>query len=349
MAEDKLTSVLNNINKKFGKGSIMTLGDSEPITKNLLSTGSLLIDKALGGGIGYGRITEIYGVESSGKSTLCLQIAAQCQKNGGKVAYIDVENAMDPTYATKLGVDINTMLFAQPDNGEQALEIAEALANSGEVSLIIVDSVAALTPQAELDGEMSDVNIGLLARLMSKAMRKLTHALNDKNCAMIFINQIREKVSTGFSMGPSETTTGGRALKFYSSQRIELRKAEAIKSGQDQIGQNVKIKIVKNKIAPPMKTCVVPLIYGEGFSSSDEVIDLAIEYGLIQKTGAWFTTHDNQRLQGKDSVKAYYKATPTAEEDLRSKVVAQLFGGETNQVFEEPGSVDPDQETPIEE
>lgn len=325
MAEDKLTSVLNNINKKFGKGSIMTLGDSEPITKNLLSTGSLLIDKALGGGIGYGRITEIYGVESSGKSTLCLQIAAQCQKNGGKVAYIDVENAMDPTYAAKLGVDIHAMLFAQPDSGEQALEIAETLANSGEVNLIIIDSVAALVPQAELDGEMSDVNIGLLARLMSKAMRKLTHALNDKNCAMIFINQIREKVSTGFSMGPSETTTGGRALKFYASQRIELRKAEALKVGQEQTGQNVKVKIVKNKIAPPMKTCVVPLVYGEGFSAENEVIDLALENGLIQKTGAWFTTHDGQRLQGKESVKAYYKENTEAANDLKEKVVANLF------------------------
>lgn len=323
----KLDDTLKLINKKFGEGSIMSLGDTKPITQNLLSTGSLLIDQALGGGIAYGRIVELYGVESSGKSTLCLQIAAQCQKAGGRVAYIDVENAMDPVYAEKLGVNTSDLIFTQPSSGEQALEIAEMLANSGEINLVIIDSVAALTPQAELDGEMTDMNIGLLARLMSKAMRKLTHALNDKNCAMIFINQIREKVSTGFSMGPSETTTGGRALKFYASQRIELRKAEPIKNGQDQIGQNVKIKVVKNKISAPMKTCTVPLIYGEGFSAANEVIDLGMDYGLIVKGGAWFTTHDGQRLQGKEAVRAYYNATPEAKEQLTQLVKEKLLEG----------------------
>jgi recombination protein RecA len=323
----KLNNILTNINKKFGEGTIRSLGDARPIVQNLLSTGSLLIDQALGGGLAYGRIIEVYGVESSGKTTFCLQCAVQCQRAGGRVAIIDVENALDVDYARRLGLDVNALIFTQPSSGEQALEIAEMLATSGEINLIVVDSVAALTPQAELDGEMTDMNIGLLARLMSKAMRKLTHALNDKNCAMIFINQIREKVSTGFSMGPSETTTGGRALKFYASQRIELRKAEPLKSGQNQIGQNVKIKVVKNKISAPMKTCVVPLIYGEGFSAADEVIDLGIEYGLITKGGAWFTTHDGQRLQGKESVKAYYKAHEEAKDALKKLVVSKLFEG----------------------
>lgn len=324
---DKLNDALNLINKKFGAGSVMMLNDSKPITQNLLSTGSLLIDQALGGGIAYGRIAEVYGVESSGKSTLCLQIAAECQKAGGRVAYIDVEQAMDPIYAKKLGVDTDALVFSQPSSGEQALETAEILINSGMINLIIVDSVAALTPQAELDGEMTDMNIGLLARLMSKAMRKLTYALNDKNCAMVFINQIREKVSTGFSMGPSETTTGGRALKFYASQRIELRKAEPIKSGSEQVGQNVKIKVVKNKIAAPMKVCVVPLIYGNGFSSADEVIDLGIEYGLITKGGAWYTTHDGTRLQGKESVRDYYNGNEKAKADLTQLVKSKMYAG----------------------
>ena len=329
-----IEKTLIDLNKKFGKGSVIVLGDAQPITTNLLSTGSLLIDSILGGGIGYGRITEIYGVESSGKSTLCLHLAAECQKGGGTVAYIDVEHALDPVYAKHLGVDISKLVFTQPNSGEQALEIAEALIKSGEINLIVVDSVAALVPQAELDGEMSDVNIGLLARLMSKCMRKLTGALNDKNCAMVFINQIREKVSTGFSTGPSETTTGGRALKFYASQRIELRKTTAIKSGDKVIGNNVKVKIVKNKIAPPMKTCEVPLIFGEGFSSSDEVIDLGIDCDLIQKSGGWYTAHDGQRFQGKDAVKTYYKNNQDKEEELREKVKQKLFN--SNPFEEEP-------------
>ena len=224
-----LKDTLDKLNKTYGKGTIMTLGDTEPITHNMLSSGSLLIDKVLGGGIGYGRITEIYGAESSGKTTLCLQFAAECQKNGGRVAYVDVENALDTTYAAHLGVNTNDLIFTQPSSGEQALEIVDALVKSGEVNLIIVDSVAALTPQAELDGEMSDVTIGLLARMMSKAMRKLTGSLNEHNCAVIFINQIRMKISTGFSMGNPETTTGGNALKFFASQRIELRKTTSIK------------------------------------------------------------------------------------------------------------------------
>ncbi len=334
-----LDDALKAINKKFGAGTIMTLGEQPPIVQNLLSSGSLLIDKALGGGIGYGRITEIYAPESSGKTTLALQFAAECQKTGGVVAYVDVENALDVAYARKLGVDTDAMLFTQPSSAEQALDIVDMLAQSSEVNLIIVDSVAALAPQVELDGEMSDQTIGVVARLMSKCMRKVTGTLNEKNCAVIFINQIREKVSTGFSMGPSETTSGGRALKFFASQRIELRKTTAIKQGEQVIGNNVKIKIVKNKINVPMKTANVPLIFGQGFSAKDEVIDLALEYDLIQKSGSWFTSHDEQcRCQGKEGIKAYYEDHPEAAEDLKSKVVAKLNGVELEPEYE----VDPD-------
>lgn len=329
-----LEDALKIINKKFGSGTIMALGDQPPIAQNLLSSGSLLIDKALGGGIGLGRITEIFAPESSGKTTLALQFAAECQKTGGVVAYVDVENALDVTYARTLGVDTDKMLFTQPSSAEQALDIVDMLAQSGEVNLIVVDSVAALAPQVELDGEMSDQTIGVVARLMSKAMRKITGTLNEKNCAVIFINQIREKVSTGFSMGPSETTSGGRALKFFASQRIELRKTTAIKNGDLVIGNKVKVKIVKNKIAPPMKVVELPLIFGKGFSAKDEVIDLAIEYELVTKSGAWFTTHDGQRLQGKESVKAYYEANPDKQEDLRKIVVAKLNGTELEPDYE---------------
>lgn len=329
-----LESALANINKKFGQGTIMTLGEQVPVQQNLLSSGSLLIDKALGGGIAFSRIVEVFGVESSGKSTLALQFAAECQKNGGKVAYVDVENALDTTYAKKLGVDTDAMLFTQPSSGEQALEIVDILVQTGEVNLIIVDSVAALTPQAELDGEMGDATIGLQARLLSKACRKLVGSINEKNCAVIFINQIREKVSTGFSMGPSETTTGGRALKFFASQRIELRKTTAIKNGDQVIGNNVKVKIVKNKIAPPMKVVEVPMIFGEGFArGDDEILELAFDYELIQKAGSWYATHDGQRFQGKSAVKEYYKANPELIAYLKENVIRLIKGEEIPQEF----------------
>ena len=329
-----LDKAFAEISKKFGKGTIMTLGDTEPVKENLLSTGSLLIDKALGGGIGYGRITEVYGVESSGKSTLCLHLAAECQKNGGKVAYVDAENALDVEYAKKLGVNTDELIFTQPTTGEQALEIVDILAQTGEVNLIIVDSVAALVPQVELEGEMTDMNIGLLRRLMSKAMRKLTGTLNEKNCAVVFIHQIRDKVATGWSSGPSETTTGGRALKFFASQRIELRKTTAIKEGEDVIGNNIKVKIVKNKIRPPMKVVEVPLIFGKGLSAEDEVIDLAVDYDLIQKSGGWFTTHDGQRMQGKARVKEYYNSNKELSDELRELVKQKLKGEELEAVYE---------------
>lgn len=325
---ESLDDVLAAINKKYGSGSIMTLGDTRPVATNLLSTGSLMIDKLLGGGIAFGRVTELYGVESSGKSTLCLHIAAECQKNGGTVAYIDTENALDTKYAAQLGVDVQKLIFSQPDSAEQALEIVDMLAQSGKVNLIVLDSVAALAPQAELDGEMSDMTIGLVARLLSKSLRKITHTLNEKNCAVIFINQLRDKISTGFSMGPSEGTPGGRALKFFASQRIELRKTTAIKEGADVVGTKVKVKIVKNKISPPMKTCEIPLIFGKGFSGGDEVLDLALEFGLCLQSGAFYTSYDGQRFQGKAKLKAYYEEHPDLFEELKNIVKSKLSGVE---------------------
>ena len=328
-----LNEVLKKINKTYGENTVMTLGDQPPIVGNLLSTGSLLIDKALGGGIGYGRIAEIYGAESSGKSTLCLQLAASCQKNGGRVAYIDVEQALDTNYAKHLGVNVDDLIFTQPSSGEQALEIVDMLAKSGEINLIIVDSVAALTPQAELNGEMTDMTIGLLARLMSKALRKITATINEQNCAVVFINQIREKISTGFSMGPSETTTGGRALKFFASQRIELKKTTSIKSGEDVLGVNVKVKVVKNKIAVPMKTVVVPMIFGEGFSAKGEAIDLAIQYDIIKKQGGWYTLPSGDRIQGLKNVQDYYSNCQNQLDELTTAVKNKLSGVEFEPEF----------------
>lgn len=329
-----LENALLKINKQYGKGTVLWLGEQEPLNENLLSTGSLLIDKALGGGIAYGRITEIFGAESSGKSTLCLHLVAQCQQNGGTVAYIDTEQALDADYAHKLGVDIDKLIFSQPTSAEEALEVVDILAKSGDVNLIIVDSVAALAPEAELNGEMGDVTMGLVARLMSKACRKLVSTLNEQNCAVIFINQIRDKISTGWSAGPGETTTGGRALKFFSSQRIELRKSIAIKEKDEVIGNNVKIKIVKNKIAPPMKVVEVPLIFGKGFSAGDEVYNLAVEYEIIGKSGAWFTTHDEQRFQGLANVKDYYNQRPELFNQLKEMVINKLKGLDLEATYE---------------
>lgn len=329
-----LSDVLSKINKSYGAGTISVLGDTEPITNNLISSGSLLIDKILGGGIGKGRITEIYGMESSGKTTLSLQFAAQCQKAGGRVAYVDVENALDVAYAEHLGVDVNNMIFTQPSSGEQALDIVDTLAKSGEIDLIIVDSVAALTPQVVLDGEMSDMTIGALARLLSKALGKITGTLNEHQCAVIFINQIRMKINTGFMMGNPETTTGGNALKFYASTRIELRKTTAIKSGDEVIGTNVKIKCTKNKISRPMLVTEVPMIFGEGFSAKGEAINLAIDYGIIEKSGAWMTTHNGERMQGLKKVQEYYENNPDKLEEITKMVKDRLSGVELKEEYE---------------
>jgi len=330
-----LEKALAEINKKFGKGSVLVLGDKDPNKVNCIPTGSLQLDKILGGGIALGRVSEIYGVEGAGKTSLCLQLVAQCQSSGGVVAYVDTENAVDLNYAKTLGVDVKHLIFSQPSSAEQALDIVEALVKSNEVKLVISDSVAALAPQAELDGEMGDATIGLTARLMGKALRKITAAVNQANCAVVFINQLRSNIG---GYGNPDTTTGGRALKYAASQRIEMRKTTAIKEGANVVGNMVKIKIVKNKICPPMQVVELPLIFGKGFSPEDEVIDLAIEFEFIQKSGAWFTTHTGERLQGKSNVKSYYEQHPELTEELTKMVKDKLAGVEIEPEYQ----IDPD-------
>ena len=316
---DSLDETLKQIQKMFGKGSVMRLGEREAVDVDAIPSGSLLIDEALGvGGYPKGRIIEIFGPESSGKTTLALHAIAECQKNGGRAAFIDAEHAIDPVYAKNLGVDINELILSQPDNGEQALEIVEMLANSGGVNLIIVDSVAALVPQAELDGEMGDSSVGLQARLMSKAMRKIAGILNKKECAVIFINQLREKV--GVMYGNPETTSGGRALKFYASIRIDIRRTEAIKQGADIIGNTCRVKIVKNKVSPPFKQCEIDIIYGQGISKEGEILDRAVELGLIKKSGSWFEYNGNKIAQGRDAAKTYIKENEDIAEELLQKI-----------------------------
>ena len=310
-----LDETLKQIQKMFGKGSVMKLGDRRPVDVDVIPSGSLLLDEALGvGGYPKGRIIEIYGPESSGKTTLALHAIAECQKQGGKAAFIDAEHAIDPVYAKNLSVNIDELILSQPDNGEQALEIAEMLASSGAISLIIIDSVAALVPQAELDGEMSDNSVGMQARLMSKAMRKIAGVLNKKECAVIFINQLREKV--GVLYGNPETTSGGRALKFYASIRIDIRRTEALKTGADIYGNTCRIKIVKNKVAPPFKQCEIDIIYGQGISKEGEILDRAVELGVIKKSGAWFEYKGSKIAQGRDAAKEYLKSNPDAVEEI---------------------------------
>ena len=316
---DTLDETLKQIQKLFGKGAVMRLGDRESVDVDAIPSGSLLIDEALGvGGYPKGRIIEIFGPESSGKTTLALHAIAECQKNGGRAAFIDAEHAIDPVYAKKLGVDVNELILSQPDNGEQALEIVEMLANSGGVNLIIVDSVAALVPQAELDGEMGDSSVGLQARLMSKAMRKIAGILNKKECAVIFINQLREKV--GVMYGNPETTSGGRALKFYASIRIDIRRTEAIKQGADIIGNTCRVKIVKNKVSPPFKQCEIDIIYGQGISKEGEILDRSVELGLIKKSGSWFEYNGNKIAQGRDAAKLYLKENEDVAQELLEKI-----------------------------
>ncbi len=316
-----LDETLKQIQKMFGKGSVMKLGDRRPVDVDVIPSGSLLLDEALGvGGYPKGRIIEIYGPESSGKTTLALHAIAECQKQGGKAAFIDAEHAIDPIYAKNLGVNIDELILSQPDSGEQALEIAEMLASSGAISLIIIDSVAALVPQAELDGEMSDNSVGMQARLMSKAMRKIAAILNKKECAVIFINQLREKV--GVLYGNPETTSGGRALKFYASIRIDIRRTEALKTGADIYGNTCRIKIVKNKVAPPFKQCEIDIIYGQGISKEGEILDRAVELGLVKKSGAWFEYKGSKIAQGRDAAKEYLKSNPDAVEELLQQIKA---------------------------
>ena len=316
---DALDETLKQIEKLYGKGAVMRLGDRETVDVDAIPSGSLLIDEAIGvGGYPKGRIIEIFGPESSGKTTLALHAIAECQKNGGRAAFIDAEHAIDPLYAKNLGVDINELILSQPDNGEQALEIVEMLADSGSINLIVVDSVAALVPQAELDGEMGDSSVGLQARLMSKAMRKIAGILNKKECAVIFINQLREKV--GVMYGNPETTSGGRALKFYASIRIDIRRTEAIKQGADIIGNTCRVKIVKNKVSPPFKQCEIDIIYGQGISKEGEILDRSVELGLIKKAGSWFEYNGSKIAQGRDAAKAYLKENEDVANELLEKI-----------------------------
>ena len=314
-----LQLALAKIEKDFGKGAVMRLGETEIPKVEAISTGCLTLDVALGiGGIPQGRIIEIYGPESSGKTTVALHCVAEVQKKGGTAAYVDAEHALDPIYASKLGVNLDDLYISQPDSGEQALEIVETLVRSGAIDIIVIDSVAALTPQAELDGDMGDSHVGMQARLMSQALRKITAATSKSKCTLIFINQLREKI--GVMYGNPETTTGGKALKFYSSVRIEVRKADTIKDGSDIVGNHVKAKIVKNKVAPPFKVAEFDIMYGTGISNMGCVLDLAVENGFIQKSGSWFSYNDEKIGQGRDKAMEFLKSHPEVFEEVDAKI-----------------------------
>jgi recombination protein RecA len=314
-----LENALRQIEKQFGKGSIMKLGDMANVQVSTVSSGALALDIALGvGGFPRGRIIEIYGPESSGKTTVALHAIAEVQRQGGQAAFIDAEHALDPVYAAKLGVNIDELLLSQPDTGEQALEIAEALVRSGAVDIIVVDSVAALVPKAEIEGEMGDSHVGLQARLMSQALRKLSGAINKSKTIAIFINQLREKV--GVMFGNPETTPGGRALKFYASIRLDVRKAEAIKVGNDVVGSKTKIKVVKNKVAPPFKTAEVDIMYGEGISKEGSILDIGAEIDVVQKSGAWYSFNDERLGQGRENAKLFLKENPEVAAQIEAKV-----------------------------
>lgn len=317
--ERNLQLALAKIEKDFGKGAIMRLGETEIPKVEAISTGCLTLDVALGiGGIPKGRIIEIYGPESSGKTTVALHCVAEVQKEGGTAAFVDAEHALDPVYASKLGVNLDDLYISQPDSGEQALEITETLIRSGAIDIIVIDSVAALTPQAELDGDMGDSHVGMQARLMSQALRKITAASSKSKCTIIFINQLREKI--GVMYGNPETTTGGKALKFYSSVRIEIRKADTLKDGSDIVGNHVKAKVVKNKVAPPFKVAEFDIMYGTGISNMGCVLDLAVENGFVQKSGSWFSYNDEKIGQGRDKAMEFLKANPEIFKELDAKI-----------------------------
>ena len=319
-----LAAALAQIDKQFGKGSVMRMGDTAAFNMESISTGSLGLDVALGiGGVPKGRVVEIYGPESSGKTTLTLHIIAQAQKQGGTAAFIDAEHALDPSYAEKLGINMDELLVSQPDTGEQALEITDMLVRSGAVDVVVIDSVAALTPRAEIEGEMGDVHVGLQARLMSQALRKLTANIKRTNCLVIFINQIRMKI--GVMFGSPETTSGGNALKFYASIRLDIRRIGAIKKGDEIVGNDTRVKVVKNKVAPPFKQVTFEILYGEGISREGELIDLGVQHGFIEKSGSWYS-HDGNRIgQGKENVRNFLKENPQIADDIEAGVRAKML------------------------
>ena len=319
--EKALSTCMAQIEKNFGKGSIMRLGDKAEMNVDAIPTGSLNLDLALGiGGLPKGRIVEIYGPESSGKTTLALHVLAECQRMGGTVAFVDAEHALDPVYAEALGVDIDSLLVSQPDYGEQALEITDALVRSGAIAAVVVDSVAALTPRAEIEGEMGDSVVGLQARLMSQALRKLAGSISKTNCLVIFINQIRDKI--GVIYGSSETTTGGRALKFFSSVRLDIRRTESLKVNGEVVGNHTRVKVVKNKVAPPFREAEFDIMYGEGISHLGELVDLGVKFDLVQKSGSWFSIGDERIGQGRDNAKLYLRDNPEAAEALEAAIRA---------------------------
>ena len=321
--QEALTTALSQIEKKYGKGSVMKLGENSALNVEAISTGSIALDMALGvGGVPRGRIIEIYGPESSGKTTIALHVVAEAQKLGGDAAYIDVEHALDPVYARNLGVDIDSLLVSQPDAGEQALDIAEQLVRSGAIDVVVIDSVAALVTRAEIEGDMGDSHVGVQARLMSQALRKMTAAISKSNCVVIFINQLREKV--GVMYGNPEVTPGGRALKFYSSVRIDIRRSETIKVGTEMVGSHTKAKVVKNKVAPPFKTAEFDIMYGKGISATGEILDLAVQFDIVKKSGAWFYYNEDRIGQGRDNVKNMLEENAAMLSELKEKVIAAM-------------------------
>ena len=337
MAEEKnkaLEQAVKEIEKQFGKGSIMRLGDKVMEKMEVIPTGSVQLDIALGvGGYPKGRIIEIYGPESSGKTTFALHAIAEAQKQGGIAAFIDAEHALDPRYAHALGVDVDNLIVSQPDTGEQALEIADTLIRSGAIAIVVVDSVAALVPKAEIDGDMGDSHIGIQARLMSQAMRKLSGAISKSNCVAIFINQIREKV--GVMFGSPETTSGGRALKFYASVRLDIRRVEQIKKGDQPIGNLTRIKVVKNKVAPPFRTCDVDLIYGKGVCREAEILDMAVKFDIIEKSGSWFSYKDEKLGQGRENIKDYLAQNPNLMQEILEQIYAKYNESDTDPALDD--------------
>ncbi|WP_432063117.1 recombinase RecA [Streptomyces sp. S1] len=336
--EKALDAALAQIERQFGKGAVMRMGDrtQEPI--EVISTGSTALDVALGvGGLPRGRVVEIYGPESSGKTTLTLHAVANAQKAGGQVAFVDAEHALDPEYAKKLGVDIDNLILSQPDNGEQALEIVDMLVRSGALDLIVIDSVAALVPRAEIEGEMGDSHVGLQARLMSQALRKITSALNQSKTTAIFINQLREKI--GVMFGSPETTTGGRALKFYASVRLDIRRIETLKDGTDAVGNRTRVKVVKNKVAPPFKQAEFDILYGQGISREGGLIDMGVEHGFVRKAGAWYTYEGDQLGQGKENARNFLKDNPDLANEIEKKIKEKLgVGVRPEALSAEPGA-----------